>query len=146
MKQALVLVLLMSVVVNCFGQQTTPAPSIQSDYLKKSKNQKTASWILLGGGAVLLIVSAVIPKGEEQWDTYYLMPVKGNKNDGIKAALGLTGAVSMLVSIPLFIASGKNKRRALAVSADLHMQKSQVIRHASFSEKSYPAAAVKLNF
>ena len=65
MKQALVLLLLISVVVNCFGQQATPAPTIQSDYLQKSKHQKTAAWILLGGGAVLFIVGAVIPEGEE---------------------------------------------------------------------------------
>jgi hypothetical protein len=146
MKQALVLLLLISVVVNCFGQQATPAPTIQSDYLQKSKHQKTAAWILLGGGAALFIVSAVIPEGEEEWDTYYGLPMKGNKNDGIKGALGLTGAVSMLASIPLFIASGKNKRRALSASADFKMEKSQVVRRAAFADKSYPAAAVKLNF
>ena len=146
MKQALIFFLLIHVVVHCFGQQVTPASTIQSDYLKKSKNQKTAAWILLGGGAALLIVGAVIPKGEEQWDTYYGFPIKDNKNDGIKGLLYLTGTLSMIGSIPLFIASGKNKRRAISVSADLQMQNSKVIRRASFANKSYPAVAVKLNF
>ena len=110
MKQALIFFLLISVVVNGFGQQTTPtSTTIQSDYLKKSKKQKTAAWILLGGGAALFIVGAVIPKGEEQWDTYYGFPIKDNKNDGIKGLLYLTGTLSMIGSIPLFIASGKIK-------------------------------------
>jgi hypothetical protein len=146
MKQAFILFLLVSLVVRCSGQQTTPAASIQSHYLKKSKNQKTAAWILLGGGAALFTAGMLIPKGEEQWDTYYGWPMKENKNDGIKAALGLTGVLSMAGSIPLFIASGKNKRRALSLSANFQMQKSQVIRRASFTDKSYPGAAVKLNF
>jgi hypothetical protein len=147
MKQALIFFLLISVVVNGFGQQTTPtSTTIQSDYLKKSKKQKTAAWILLGGGAALFIVGAVIPKGEEQWDTYYGFPIKDNKNDGIKGLLYLTGTLSMIGSIPLFIASGKNKRRAMSVSADLQMQNSKVIQRASLANKSYPAVAVKLNF
>ncbi len=147
MKQALIFFLLIPVVVTCFGQQTTPtSTTIQADYLKKSKNQKTAAWILLGGGAALFTAGMLIPKGEEQWDTYYGWPMKENKNDGIKGALGLTGVLSMAGSIPLFIASGKNKRRAASVSANFKMQRSQVIRRASFADRSFPATAITLNF
>lgn len=145
MKQAFIFFLLVSVVVNCFGQQATPASTIQSDYLEKSKHQKTAAWILLSGGAALFTIGAIIPQGEEEWSP---IPIYGgdHKNDGIKAAFYLTGTLAMLGSIPLFIASGKNKGRATSVSADLQMQKSKVIQRASFASISYPVVAVKLNF
>jgi hypothetical protein len=38
------------------------------------------------------------------------------KNDGIKSTLGLTGVLSMIGSIPFFIASKKNNKRAMSVS------------------------------
>jgi hypothetical protein len=143
MKQAFTFFLLISVVTNCFGQQTTPASTIQSDYLKKSENQKKAAWILLGGGAALFAIGVIIPQGEEEEWTFY---GPDHKNDGIKAVFCLTGTLSMLGSIPLFIASGKNKRRAASVSANLQMQQSKVIQRAGFAKISYPAVAVKLNF
>ncbi|MBL0273349.1 MAG: hypothetical protein IPQ06_09845 [Chitinophagaceae bacterium] len=79
----------------------------KQDYLQKSKHQKTAAWILMGGGATLLLTGIVIPKGALTHsgfldDTY--------KNDGIKDAFDLTGIVSMLGSIPFFIASSKKKK------------------------------------
>jgi hypothetical protein len=35
--------------------QSTPndLPTVKTDYLKKSKNQKIAAWVLLGGGIIL---------------------------------------------------------------------------------------------
>ena len=39
-------------------------------------------------------------------------PIEEYKNEGIKAAFGVAGVLTMLGSIPLFIASWKNKRKA----------------------------------
>jgi len=143
MKQAVIVLLLASVAVNCFGQQNTPGSISRPDRLQKSKNQKKAAWILLGGGAALFAIGVIIPQGEEEEWTFY---GPDHKNDGIKAVFCLTGTLSMLGSIPLFIASGKNKRRAASVSANLQMQQSKVIQRAGFAKISYPAVAVKLNF
>ncbi len=47
-----------------FSQQTnSELPLTQHDYLKKSKNQKKAARILLGGGAALLATGLGIPQG-----------------------------------------------------------------------------------
>jgi len=87
-------------------------PQAQTDYLKKSKHQKTTAWILLGSGATLILTGIIIPKGEMThegfWPTY--------KNDGLKNTLGLGGLSSMIVSVPFFIASSKNKKRASSLS------------------------------
>ncbi len=40
---------------SCFGQ-TTKSTNTKNDYLKKSRNQKTAALVLLGGGFVVTMV------------------------------------------------------------------------------------------
>jgi hypothetical protein len=51
-------------VVSLFGQSNARTGFLKDDYLKKSKNQKKAARILLGGGAALLATGLVIPQGE----------------------------------------------------------------------------------
>jgi len=55
MKKMTILSLLLILSANLFSQQTTSSPTFnKQDYLQKSKNQKTAAWVLLGGGIVLM--------------------------------------------------------------------------------------------
>jgi uncharacterized membrane protein YebE (DUF533 family) len=70
-------------------------PLSAAQYLKKSKSQKTAAFILLGAGAVAFIV--VSP---------------GNLSFEASGNLIVAGGLAALGSIPLFIASGKNKRKS----------------------------------
>lgn len=73
---------------------------------------------MLGGGATFVLKSFIIPRGESKGLTGSFGGFSSEefKNDGIKGAFGLCGAVSMLASIPVFIAAGKNKRRAASLS------------------------------
>jgi len=85
----------------------------KTDYLQKSKKQKTVAWVLLGGGATLVLTGIIIPKGDlvqEGW--------LGNsyENDGVKGTFELIGLVSMIGSIPFFTASKKNNKRAMSFS------------------------------
>lgn len=137
MKQIIVSLIVLIIGTSCFCQKHEGLQSIQIDYLHKSKQQKTAGWILLSGGAALVTVGALIPQDDKGVDP---------GNVVAKDLLYVTGGILMLGSIPQFIAAGKNKKKALSVSANFKMQKSQVIRRASFADKSYPAVAVKLNF
>ncbi len=51
MKKNIFLTLLLIISVTSFSQQpATVTPAVKTDYLKKSKNQNTTAWILLGGG------------------------------------------------------------------------------------------------
>ena len=102
--------------------------------------------ILLGGGAALIVTSLVIPQGEPTG--FQIDPIsggfyEGHKNDGVKSALGITGVVSMLSSIPFFIASGKNKKRANAISASLKTDNVSFIRDYRITRISYPALSLK---
>ena len=125
-----------------FSQQTTnAAPAIQTNYLQKSKHQKTAAWLLLGGGGTFIVTGIIIPKG----DITHVDPAGGKsyKNDGIKSVFTQTGALAMLGSIPFFIASGKNKRKAMSLS--LKNETVPQIFKQSIISLSLPSLTLKLN-
>jgi len=111
MRKIIVYILLLVIPAVSFCQSLpNDAPDIKTDYLKKSKNQKTAAWILLGGGFALSTTSILIatPKATEDL-TYGLAgflvgePVPEN-NYTAESILLVTGIAAMLGSIPLFIA------------------------------------------
>lgn len=106
MGKFIICIMLLLMTTSSFCQQTDFNKSLtQKNYLQKSKKQKTAAWILLGGGlalavgAPILAVSSDWSKPETPYDVAFF-----------------TGCASMLGSIPLFIASGRNKRKAMKAS------------------------------
>jgi hypothetical protein len=55
MKKVITYVLLLAMPAITFCQKTNDSiPAVKTDYLVKSKNQKTAAWVLLGGGVALM--------------------------------------------------------------------------------------------
>lgn len=149
MKKIITCSVILAFSATSFCQQNVQKQSLaRTDYLQKSKNQKKTAMILLGGGAALIVTSLVIPQGEPtgfQFDPISGGFYEGHKNDGIKGALVLTGVVSMLGSIPFFIASGKNKRRAGKASAFFNMEKMPVLQGTVISNQSFPALGIKIN-
>ena len=81
--------------------------------LQKSKKQKTTAWILLGGGAGIVATAVIITLSD---GFLSLFDQKKDNNRGVLLAAG--GAV-MLGSIPFFIASGNNKRKANLILKDV---------------------------
>ncbi len=71
-------------------------------YLKKSRDQKTAAWVLLSGGSTLIAAGLLI----------------GNRNNSsfeeaaIGFIMGTAGVAADIGSIPLFISARKNKTKA----------------------------------
>ena len=143
------LLLLFSVTLFC---QSTPnnLPAVKTDYLKKSKNQKTAAWLFLSGGFALTVTSALVaaPKLTEDYGNaiagfFSAEPVPEN-NYTAENILLVTGTAAMLSSIPLFIASKKNKKRAMNMTTNIKMEKATIIERESFVQSSYPAIALKI--
>jgi len=130
-----------------FCQQTNPAPALtKQDYLQKSKKQKTAAWILLAGGAAMMITGGIIWSNavEDNVDpdnplSPLLAPATTTKGTGLVFA----GLLVSAGSIPLFIASGKNWRRAASVS--LNYQKVQQVQNSAFVSRSLPSLTLKFS-
>lgn len=122
-------------------------PLTQIDYLKKSKNQKKAGAILLAGGVGLIIIAVIIPRGELVYDGICIGGFCSDKykNDGIKSAFFIAGGLSALVSIPFFIASSKNKKKAKAASVFINMERAPVLLAAVIGNQSFPTLGIKIN-
>ena len=121
--------MLVFVSIHSLSQQTPPPTITKEDYLKKSKNQKTAAFILLGAGATMIAIAA-----------------PGNVSFDILPVLAIGGAGGILGSIPLFIASGKNKKRAMNASAFFDVEKTEMLSHGKIHFCKTPAISLKINF
>lgn len=71
-----------------------------------------------------------------------LTPTNDNNNSSAAELLLITGAASMLGSIPLFIAAGKNKRKALSLS--FKNEKMRPLNKTSFVYRDIPSLNLKL--
>jgi hypothetical protein len=151
MKKIIPFTLLLLFSTACFCQSTSnELPVVKTDYLKKSKNQKTAAWVLLGGGFALSVTSTMMaaPKAAEDLGNafagiFLAEPIPEN-NYTAENILLVTGTASMLASIPFFIASKKNKRKAMNVSANIKMENATTFRNQAFVQTSYPTIALKI--
>ncbi|WP_426058436.1 hypothetical protein [Hymenobacter sp. B1770] len=89
---------------SAWAQPVAPT-SPREALLLKSHNQRTAARVLLIGGAVVAgtVIYATAPGKSVSFDA---LPLVGG--------LGVAGGAAVLSSIPLFVASARNKRKAQA--------------------------------
>ena len=146
MRKIAILSLLFAFATTSFCQQAMQKQTfVPTDYLQKSKKQKKTAMILLAVGACLVITAVVIPNGELTYDGICIGTYCSDKykNDGIRTAFGVSGVSAMLGSIPFFIASGKNKRRAASIS--FKKQTVPQLQKSSFVYKAIPALSFKIS-
>ena len=137
MKKSILYFLLLALPAVSFCQKTNDTiPAVKTDYLLKSKNQKTAAWVLLGGGTALIGIGFLI--GDSKNATF--------DDAGTGVVLGGIGFLSAVGSIPLFIASGKNKRKAMKATTSIKMETIPLLQAQSFIQNSYPAFSVNIAF
>lgn len=138
----LITFMLLAVTVSSFCQQTTTStPTVKSDYLKKSKSQKAAAWILVGGGAALITTGIIVGGNAFENDPLGY----STSGAGSETVLFVAGLVAIGSSVPLFIASARNKKKAMAASVFFKMEKAPLIKHATIASQSYPVVSVKIN-
>ncbi|HEX4875493.1 MAG TPA: hypothetical protein VFV31_02405 [Chitinophagaceae bacterium] len=118
----------------------------KADYLKKSRNQNTAAWILMGGGVTMVSAGLIVGLSDatEALGSIFTGETKEPSDAG--PILFYTGAASMLGSIPLFIASSRNKRNASGLSAYFRLENRPLLQRSSFTKAAYPALALKIQF
>ena len=133
MKKIMVVFLILTFSFSSFSQQIEPDPVLtKQDYLIKSKKQKTTGWILLGTGTTTVIVGAIV---DDAKNTRTEQSLTG----GI---IVVSGIICGLTSIPFFIASGKNKRKALSLS--LNFQKIPSLNKMETSTFNYTGFNLKI--
>ena len=149
MKPTITLALLLVLVTTAFSQQLAVSKFAvsQTDYLQKSKQQKKTALIFLLGGGGFIATAAIIPKGEQIYDGICIGAYCSDKykNDGIKGTLLIAGCVAALSSIPFFIASGKNKKKANASSFFIDMENLPALKLASIKNQSFPVLGLRIN-
>ena len=127
MKKIIPLLLLLAFSKTSFSQQTDPKQALtKQDYLQKSKSQKTTAFILLGIGATAVAIAA-----------------PGNVSFDVLPVLVIGGGLATLGSIPLFIASGKNKRKAKQIS--FKMQQTPQLQISRSVNRAFPSLNFKLS-
>lgn len=123
-----------------FGFQSfsqTPPEGSAEYYRQKSKNQKKTAWILLGAGTVMAVGGGI--GFNRSWN----LPEHYTETD-IFGFIMLAGIVSDLVSIPVFISSGRNARRASRVSVSTQLIDFPRVNN-SYVEP-HPAISIKIPF
>lgn len=142
--------MLLIIATATFSQQTTPSPVLtKQDWLKKSKNQKTAAWLLVGGGVVLSSTSLILIATKGAEDVFNIIPgiVTGDptpQNNYTTETILLTGgAAAILSSIPLFIASGKNKGKSMSLS--FKNERTRQLQKSSFVYRAVPSLTLKIS-
>jgi hypothetical protein len=133
----------------CFtvqAQYAVTSPPAGATNLQKSKNQQTAGWILLTGGALMVLIGSIAAANEAGNELVNLFNANAtpNKNAGKGATVvAMTGLLSMAGSIPLFLASGKNRRKA-AAAISFKVESETQIRYMAFSNLRYPALQLQV--
>lgn len=145
MKKIILFSLLLIFSSTSFSQTTTTAtPTVNTDYLKKSKNQNTTGWVLLGGGMLLSTAGLVVGFNEVVTDIYNIFSSEPEKRSNTGEVLFYTGLATMAGSIPFFIASSKNKKKGNSISASFKMENIPSVVKRLVINTPYPALSVKI--
>jgi len=113
MNKLLMLIFIMSVTLNIYGQDTSTATQPGRDYyLKKSQNQITASRILMIGGGVMFLTGIILVAD----DVGGIFDPEDKDNSGVSTVLLVGGGAAAIISIPLYLASKRNARMAASLS------------------------------
>jgi len=127
-------------VPNLFGQtQDSVAKARQETYLEISHRQKKTGAILLGSGAAITLIGAITYTPPEP-NTFDL-----GGSDFSYAAITI-GVVTMIVSVPFFISSGTNKRKARLIDVSLAPQPYINAEMTGLALKPQPAVKIAFNF
>jgi hypothetical protein len=144
MKRIFILFLLTAITATGYCQQPA-TPELKMDLLRKSRNQHTAAWILLGGGFAVTTAGIVVATTEVTHDLVNIFNPEEQKSSSTGAVLIIAGTITMLTSIPLFISSTNNNRKARAITVLLKKEDYTALRHSSFIRLSYPAISLKFD-
>lgn len=119
--------------------QQIPIKRDKEFYLEKSKNQKTAAWMLLGAGTCMVIGGYLLL--DKDLGSFSL-----SKTDNLDYRFGRTlivgGVPAVIGSVPLFISSAKNNKQAQAMAGP----SLQPMRFGTAGTRLVPGITVQVKF
>ena len=95
--------------LSSFSQTLNPTLT-KDDYLQKSKKQKTTGWILFIGGTTMAVIGGLVFSDNFDYGS--------DAETDASGYLVLGGVFVDLLSIPFFISSSKNARKAASISLE----------------------------
>jgi formate hydrogenlyase subunit 3/multisubunit Na+/H+ antiporter MnhD subunit len=125
------------IAINCFSQSVE-----KTNYLQKSKNQKTGAFVLLGVGAALDIAGIITTTSNASKEFDHIYSGESSVNHGSEVALYIAGTVCLAGSLTLFILSKSNKKKAMSLS--IEPEQFRQLRKTSFYTLNYPALTMKI--
>jgi len=131
-------------IIESNGQAERQQQLTKADFQKKSRGQNMAAWILIGGGAVMVSAGAIIGLNDATESIGSIFSGETKEPSDAGPILFYTGAAAMLGSIPLFIASSRNKRNANNMSSFFKMESRPLLQRSSFTKAAYPALGFKI--
>ena len=140
MKQIILSIAVLLLMIQSFSQTTALT---KEDYLQKSKNQHTAGWVLLGGGVTLSALGIImISNSTASYFSFSDSYNYSNDKSSTAGVLGIAGIGAMFGSIPFFISSSKNARKAATIS--FNNQKILLLQQNSFVVNAQPTVTLKI--
>lgn len=136
MKNILLLLSILSLPTISFCQVKGDPLFTKDYYNTKSKNQKTIAWALLGGGTAIAVTGMILGNQEDE-------PGDLGYGSSFDAGMWLFGGgiIADLVSIPFFISSSNNARRAASIGLSIKKVNYGVGYHQNVKAK----AAIRLS-
>ena len=127
------------ITINGFSQTAE-----KTDYLQKSKNQKTGAFVLLGIGAALDIAGIITTasNANKEFDYITYGGDQPSVNHGSEIALYIAGTLCLAGSLTLFIVSKNNKKKGLAIG--IEPEQFRQLKKNSFYTLNYPALTLKI--
>ncbi len=138
--KTLFVALFTSLIASASAQQTQALT--KTDYLKKSNHQKTTGIVLAVSGTVLATIGLTMTLSNLTGLLDPNDPPRHNSNTA--DILGYSGLAIAAASIPFFIASSKNKKKAFSVSLKNNVMPG--IINEKISYRSVPAVSISIGF
>jgi len=133
MKKIIVSILLLAMSISLIAQQLqAPDYKLRDEYLKKSKRQKTTANIMLLAGGVSVAAGTIMFMTNG-------LAADGSEDEMLSGVgLATVGVLSMAGSIPFYIISGNNKRKAMEFTGGINLERGR-------NQVYYPAVAVRIH-
>ena len=144
MKKMFVFAMLLIFSAASFEQTNSSKSLTRADYMKKSRNQKSSAWLLLGGGTGLIIIGVAVNQPSYSVDWNNILNSSSSPGGGGQIVIAI-GAIAIAGSVPLFIAAERNKRKAMAPTASFKLENIPSVRGYKIIYSSFPALSVKIN-